>query len=272
MLKKALAVLAGSLVALTVFAAGAAQLRNSHPDSYTVHRGDTLWGMGFSRGEGTLWNSGRRDRSHDVQTEAQVYAARSGDGGAYVLGRAAFGRLQRDLQREIVLGASDYAVDSRYADRYLAASLQAGRRFGAFGGTLVPYAGMQALELRRGAFDEDGAAGFGLRADASRFALSQALLGTRYARGWRLGGARVDLHAHAEWQRRLSQSGVIEASFTGVDARAPIALDLLGRDIGVLGAGFGAAWGNAILSFDLDARSAAGRKDLGASAAWRWTF
>ncbi|TAM34883.1 MAG: LysM domain-containing protein [Rhodanobacter sp.] len=45
MLKKALAVLAGSLVALTVFAAGAAQLRNSHPDSYTVHRGDTLWGI-----------------------------------------------------------------------------------------------------------------------------------------------------------------------------------------------------------------------------------
>lgn len=237
-----------------------------------VRDGDTTWGTGFSRSEGTLWNSARRDRSHDVQTEAQVYAARGGAGGAYVLGRAAFGHLQRDLQREIVLGASDYGVGSRYADRYWTASLQAGRRFDAFGGTLVPYAGVQALSLQRGAFAEDGAAGFGLRADASRFALSQALLGTRYARDWRMGGARFDLHAHAEWQRRLAQSGAIEASFTGVDARAPIALDLLGRDIGVLGAGFGAQWRNATLSLDLDARSAAGRSDLGSSLAWRWSF
>ena len=186
--------------------------------------------------------------------------------------RAAFGRMQRDMQREIVLGAADYGVDSRYADRYWTASVQAGHRFGAFGGTLVPYAGVQALELQRGAFAEDGAAGFGLRADASRFGLSHGLLGTRYARGWRMGGALFDLHAYAEWQRRLTQSGAIEASFTGVDASAPIALDLLGRDVGVLGAGFGADWGRASLSFDLDARRAAGRHDLGASAAWRWSF
>jgi outer membrane autotransporter protein len=180
--------------------------------------------------------------------------------------------MQRDLQREIVLGASDYAVDSRYADRYWTASLQAGQRFGAFGGALVPYAGLQVLELQRGAFAEAGAAGFGLRAGASRFGLSQGLLGTRYAREWRIGGALLDLHARAEWQRRLSQSGAIEASFTGVDARAPIALDLLGRDVGVLGAGLGADWGNASLSLDADARSAAGRHDLGASAHWRWSF
>ncbi len=234
--------------------------------------GDATWGTAFSRSEGTLWNSARRDRSRDVQTEAQVYAARSGEGGAYVFGRAAFGRMQRDLQREIVLGASDYGVDSRYADRYWTASLQAGRRFGAFGGTLVPYAGVQTLELQRGAFAEDGAAGFGLRADASRFALSQALLGTRYAHGWRAGAAQFDLHAYAEWQRTLARSGAIEASFTGVDARAPIALDVLGRDTGALGAGFGAAWGNATLSFDLDTRRAAGRQDLGSSLNWRWTF
>jgi autotransporter-associated beta strand protein len=234
--------------------------------------GGATWGTAFSRSEGTLWNSARRDRSHDVQTEAQVYAARTGEGGGYVLGRAAFGRMQRDLQREIVLGAADYGVDSRYADRYWTMSVQAGRRFDALGGALVPYAGAQALELQRGAFAEDGAAGFGLRADASRFALSQALLGTRYARGWRLGGAMLDLHAYAEWQRTLSQSGAIEASFTGVDASAPIGLDVLGRDTRVLGAGFGADFGAARLSFDVDARHAAGRSDLGANANWRWSF
>lgn len=234
--------------------------------------GGTTWGAAFSRSEGTLWNSGRRDRGRDVQTEGQLYATRMGAGGGYLLGRAAFGRMQRDLQREIVLGAADYGVDSRYADRYWTASLQAGHRFDALGGTLVPYAGVQSLQLQRGGFDEDGAAGFGLRADASRFALAQALLGTRYARGWRQGGARLDLHAYAEWQRTLSRSGAIDASFTGVDAGAPIAFDLFGRDAGVVGMGFRAAWGNATLSLDLDARRAAGRHDLGSSLDWRWSF
>jgi autotransporter-associated beta strand protein len=236
------------------------------------HAGDTTWGTAFSRSEGALWNSARGDRGRDVRTEGQVYAARGGDRGAYLFGRAAFGRMQRDLQREIVLGASDYGVDSRYADRYWSASVQGGRRFGALGGALVPYAGAQVLELQRGGFTEDGAAGFGLQAGASRFAMSQALLGTRYARGWRLGGALLDLHAYAEWQRLLSQSGAIEASFTGVDARAPIAFDVLGRDTGVFGAGFGADWGAARLSFDVDARHAAGRSDLGANLAWRRAF
>lgn len=234
--------------------------------------GDVTWGAAFSRAEGTLWNTGRRDRGRDVQTEGGVYASRMDDGGSYVFGRAAMGRMQRDLQREIVLGADDYGVDSRYADRYWTASLQAGHRFRALGGTLVPYAGAQSLQLQRGGFEEDGAAGFGLRADASRFALSQALVGTRYARGWRAGGARFDLHARAEWQRTLSRSGAIDASFTGIDASAPIALDLFGRTAAAFGAGFAASWTNASLSLDLDARQAGGRRDLGSTLNWRWSF
>ena len=42
MIRKTFVLLAGMLVTLTVYAAGA-QLRASHPDSYTVRRGDTLW-------------------------------------------------------------------------------------------------------------------------------------------------------------------------------------------------------------------------------------
>ena len=42
MIKKSIGLLAGMLVTVAVYAAGA-QLRADHPDSYTVRRGDTLW-------------------------------------------------------------------------------------------------------------------------------------------------------------------------------------------------------------------------------------
>jgi hypothetical protein len=42
MIKKIIVLLAGMLVTVAVYAAGA-QLRSNHPDSYTVRRGDTLW-------------------------------------------------------------------------------------------------------------------------------------------------------------------------------------------------------------------------------------
>ncbi|HUA80310.1 MAG TPA: LysM domain-containing protein [Dyella sp.] len=44
MIKKSIGLLAGMLVTVAVYAAGA-QLRADHPDSYTVRRGDTLWGI-----------------------------------------------------------------------------------------------------------------------------------------------------------------------------------------------------------------------------------
>lgn len=44
MFKKSVALLAGMLVTFAVFAADA-QLRQNHPDTYTVRHGDTLWGI-----------------------------------------------------------------------------------------------------------------------------------------------------------------------------------------------------------------------------------
>jgi hypothetical protein len=44
MIRKSIGLLAGMLVTVAVYAAGA-QLRANHPDSYTVHRGDTLWSI-----------------------------------------------------------------------------------------------------------------------------------------------------------------------------------------------------------------------------------
>ncbi|MFC5742409.1 LysM peptidoglycan-binding domain-containing protein [Dyella tabacisoli] len=44
MIRKSVGLLAGMLVTVAVYAAGA-QLRTDHPDTYTVRRGDTLWGI-----------------------------------------------------------------------------------------------------------------------------------------------------------------------------------------------------------------------------------
>ena len=44
MIRKITVLLAGMLVTVAAYAAGA-QLRANHPDSYTVRRGDTLWAI-----------------------------------------------------------------------------------------------------------------------------------------------------------------------------------------------------------------------------------
>src|SRR5215469_6746017 len=44
MIRKSIGLLAGMLVTVAVYAAGA-QLRADHPDTYTVRKGDTLWAI-----------------------------------------------------------------------------------------------------------------------------------------------------------------------------------------------------------------------------------
>src|SRR5690606_155914 len=216
--------------------------------------GSATWGTAFSRSEGTMWNRQRQDRSRDVQVEGQVYGFRGSAASGYLLGRAAFGRIQRDLQREVLLGDTRHGVAARYADEYVSLGVQAGHHFEALGGTLTPYAGAQSLQLQRGAFHEDGAAGFGLDANASRLDVTQAITGLRYRKAWNVGAARVSLQGRAEWQKTLSQHGAIEATFTALDARTPLVLDILGPETTVLGIGLATDWPTSRLTLDLDAR------------------
>src|SRR5690606_36457891 len=137
---------------------------------------------------------------------------------------------------------------------------------------LTPYAGAQSLQLQRGAFHEDGAAGFGLDADASRLDITQASTGLRYRKTWNAGAAMMSLQGHAEWQRTLSQHGAIEATFTALDARTPLALDILGRETTILGIGLAADWPTSRLTVDLDARRSRSTTDLGITANWAVSF
>jgi uncharacterized protein with beta-barrel porin domain len=150
--------------------------------------------------------------------------------------------------------------------------LQAGHRLEWAGGTVTPYLGVQALQLDRGGFAEQGAAGFGLSTGDSTMGATQALLGARFGRGWQVGGARVMLEGRAEWQRTLSQSGTdIDARFTALDVWSPILGPALDRDVGVFGVGISSTlprWGR--VGLDLDARSE--REQTYGQASLRWSL
>jgi len=232
-----------------------------------------MLGAAFAQSQAFARHDLRGDREQNRQLEGQLYAQWQ-HGANYLLGRYALGRMQRSLQREVLLGAEGFAVESDYSSRYGSLGLQAGRRFDLNDATLTPYLGVQALRLDRGGFTEHGAAGFGLRTIDSTLATTQALLGARLGREWPLGGARMQLHARAEWQRTLSQAGTdIDARFTALDVWAPIRGHALDRDVGVFGIGLVSAWPRwGRLSVDLDGRIERGQTFGEASARWSLAF
>ena len=232
-----------------------------------------MLGAAFAQAEGVARHDLRGDRERNRQIEGQLYAQWQ-HRSAYLLGRFAVGRMERSMQREILLGAEGFAVDSDYANRYATLGLQAGHRFEMAGGTFTPYLGVQALRMDRNAFAEQGAAGFGLSAADSTLSASQALLGARFGREWQAGTARVMLQGRAEWQRTLSQSGAdIDARFTALDVWSPILGQALDRDVGVFGVGISSGlprWGR--VSFDLDGRHERGQTYGQAFARWSLPF
>ncbi|HEY1139406.1 MAG TPA: S8 family serine peptidase, partial [Lysobacter sp.] len=138
-------------------------------------RGGTTLGASLSQTDGSAWHAQRYDRERNRQVDAQLYKSwRIGEDG-YLLGTAGFGHMQRWLQREVLLGNETYRVSSDYAHRYAALSLQSGRRIPLAGSTITPYVGVQALQLARDGFSEQGASGFGLTTNDATMSAAQAL-------------------------------------------------------------------------------------------------
>ena len=230
-------------------------------------------GAAVGQNDGFARHSLRRDRERNRQLDAQLYASWDSFGGSYLMGSLAHGRMDRDLQRDVLLGADRFGVHADYATTHTTVGLQAGHRFRTAGGTVTPYVGAQTLELSRDGFTEAGAAGFGLSAAGSSFNADQALAGVRLDRAMWWGTARVDLTGRLEWQHTLSQSGQgINARFTGIDAWSPINGAGLDDDVGVLGLGLGVQMPVGRLGFDLNARREFGETWTGAYANWAVGF
>ena len=236
-------------------------------------RENLIVGAAMSETDSLVQSGLRNDRERNRQVEGQLYAAWN-IGGSYLLGRTAFGRMDRAMQREVFLGLDSFQLGSDYASRYQAVNLEVGHRFDIGNGVLTPYAGIQSMQMDRDGFNEPGAAGFGLSAVGSRWREDQAIYGLRMDHGWNIGGARVSLQAHAEWQRALSQSGGdIDARFRAIDVWSPIAGSVFDGDARTYGFGVESRWNNGnLLRLSLDNRHEAGTNYQRAMLRWTRSF
>jgi len=126
-------------------------------------------------------------------------------------------------------------VSTRYAGSYTQAAVEAGHQWRLGSTAFGPYIGAEQVRLRSDGFDERGGDGFGLRSAGWDVERSQAIAGLR-AR-WDAPG--FSLHGYGEWQQTLSSSGFdLQASFTGIEAWAPIAGFAPARSGGLVGLGF----------------------------------
>lgn len=212
------------------------------------------YAFGETRADNAVGNS--LDRSQDRQTQSQFYVgALRGD--AYALGQMGFGRYDRQMRRQLLLGNQYQGVASEYSGEFLATNLEVGRRFGTRGASLTSYVGAGHVRVQRDGFAEAGAHGFGLRAMDSVAERTQAITGLRSEQAWtRQGGLRLAVHGYMEWQQVLHASGMEqEASFVGVEAWSPLADSYTARSGGMFGLGFDMHVSrNAKLSFGYDQR------------------
>lgn len=231
---------------------------------------------GFAFGETTSdgYLGTGRDRSHDRQTQAQFYAGAI-RGNAYALGQLGTGRYERQLRRDVLLGDRREGVATDYAGDFFTANIEAGYRLDHADAALTPYAGVDYVRLQRDGFVEDGAAGFGLKANASVAERTQAIAGLRAERGWRFAdGRRIGLHGFAEWQHSLSESGLLyDASFVGAESWSPLYGEGFARSSGLFGFGLDAALSrNATWSFGYDQRFGSAFDDRQWSTKLRYGF
>ncbi|MBO9718278.1 MAG: S8 family serine peptidase [Pseudoxanthomonas sp.] len=199
--------------------------------------GAVVAGLAFGESRADSRIDGLADSSRERQTQAQAYLGRRWN-QAYLMGQFGAGEWQRQIDRELLLGASRYGVHSDYDGDFTMAGLEAGYRFEGAAGALVPYVGAGHARVRSNGFQEEGAAGFGLRSAASTSSRTEAIAGLRAEREWR----RFSFNSYVEWQQTLASQGLeVSASFVGVDAWSPLAASNPALSGGMFGVS-AAAW------------------------------
>lgn len=209
--------------------------------------------VGLAIGEvSSLAGSGSLDgRTRDRQAQGQLYAGWS-SGRGYALAQLGAGHFQREVDRQLLLGDSAFGAGARYGGRFGSASIESGVRLGGLRAALTPYLGASHVQVRSDGFAEQGGLGFGLRSQETDARRSLAMAGLRGERQWRAWTIR----GYAEWQQELARDGFsAQASFTGIDAWAPMIGGALPRSSGLAGVALEAWLGrNGRLSLGYDQR------------------
>jgi autotransporter-associated beta strand protein len=225
-----------------------------------------------AQGLGRLAESADQGRSHAI--EGMLYGGLV-HGNGYLMGRVGVGSYRQSTHRNLELGAAFAGVASDSHGRYEVAYGESGYRTSVGALTLTPYASLQYARIDSSGFNEPGAWGFGLKANAGAVERWQAGAGLRAARHWSFaGGGSLDLGAQLAWQRAFAMRGdVFEASFTGIDQWAPLGGIGLSRYGGV--AGMTLDWSaspRSMLSFGIDQHFAQRERGSMATLAYRLSF
>ena len=184
----------------------------------SVLPGGAIAGLAFGETRGDNQLNGLADRSRERQAQAQAYLGRQWHNG-YVLGRLGAGQWQRQVDRELRIGAWRQGLHSDYAGDFASAGLEAGYRFGSASSQLVPYLGSEYTRVASDGFSEQGGEGFGLKSGAGTATRSQLVAGLRGGHDF----GPVELGGYLEWQQTLASAGLQRsASFVGVEAWSPL--------------------------------------------------
>lgn len=234
---------------------------------------NALVGMAYSNTETSGWLSGLGDRSRGRQGEAQLYAAWFNRSG-YLQSTLGAGRFDRQIERNLQLGALGESVMSNVRGEYAFAGLEGGFTFNGAGMALTPYVGTQYASAYNDSFDEGGVSGFALRGEGGRSDRWQAYAGLRAAREWALGnGQTVGLSLGGEWQRLLSANSTFNASFTALNTWMPVQGLGFAKQGALYSLGLHTQFrNNSVLRFDLSQRNTTLGSDRRAMLLYRYSY
>jgi outer membrane autotransporter protein len=236
--------------------------------------GTGVAGFALARSQGMGRLAQSVDQGSSRAVEGMFYGG-TVRGAWYAMGRLGVGSYQELMHRRLQLGEAYSGVGSDSRGRYGVVYGESGYRFSLGGAQVTPYASLGYAQIRRNGFDETGAGGFGLKANALTTARWQAGLGLRAAHGWQLAyGGSISLSGRLAWLQSFGLRGeAFDASFSGVNQWAPLGGVGLSRYGGV--AGVSLDWSvNASSRLTLGYDQYFGQRDSARAGTlgYRWSF